>query len=153
MKCIAVFQKDLEGQITFQQSKLGDVVTINGIISKLKPGKHGFHVHTFGNLKSTDCMKCGGHWNPENCVHGGRHDEVSHAGDLGNITANVDGVAKFRLSTNKIQLHGNVKESIVGRSVVIHADEDDNGKGGFDDSLTTGHAGARLDCAVIGWMS
>ena len=40
--------------------------------------------------------------------------------------------------------------SVVGRSVVIHADEDDLGLGGQSDSLTTGHAGARLACGVIG---
>lgn len=32
----------------------------------------------------------------------------------------------------------------------VHADEDDLGKGGFQDSKTTGHAGGRLSCGVIG---
>jgi Cu-Zn family superoxide dismutase len=70
---------------------------------------------------------------------------------MGNITANEDGIAKFYFTTNKITLFGEL--SIVGRSVVIHADEDDLGEGGHEDSLTTGHSGARLDCAVIGYMT
>ena len=40
---------------------------------------------------------------------------------------------------------------IMGRSVVVHADPDDLGRGGFSDSKTTGHAGARLSCGVIGY--
>lgn len=32
----------------------------------------------------------------------------------------------------------------------VHADEDDLGKGGYEDSKTTGHAGGRLACGVIG---
>lgn len=40
--------------------------------------------------------------------------------------------------------------SIVGRSVIVHAGEDDLGRGGFEDSKTTGHAGARISCGVIG---
>lgn len=39
----------------------------------------------------------------------------------------------------------------MGRSVVVHADPDDLGRGGFNDSKTTGHAGARLSCGVIGF--
>jgi len=48
-----------------------------------------------------------------------------------------------RCKTNKISLYG--KNSILGRSVVIHADKDDLGKGNYKDSLTTGHSGKRLD--------
>ncbi len=39
---------------------------------------------------------------------------------------------------------------MVGRAIVVHADEDDLGRGGFEDSKTTGHAGSRISCGVIG---
>ena len=51
---------------------------------------------------------------------------------------------------NLIKLRG-TKANIIGRSVVIHENKDDDGLGGFPDSLTTGHAGKRLCCAVIGY--
>ena len=40
--------------------------------------------------------------------------------------------------------------SILGRSVVVHADQDDLGKGGHELSKTTGNAGGRLSCGIIG---
>ena len=40
--------------------------------------------------------------------------------------------------------------SVIGRSVVVHADADDLGLGGHELSKTTGNAGARLACGVIG---
>jgi superoxide dismutase, Cu-Zn family len=48
----------------------------------------------------------------------------------------------------KISLFGD--DSIVGRSCVIHKNEDDLGKGGHADSLTTGNSGPRVACGVIG---
>ena len=47
-----------------------------------------------------------------------------------------------------IDLTGN--DSIIGRAVVCHKDNDDLGKGGFNYSKTTDHAGARLAWGVIG---
>ena len=36
------------------------------------------------------------------------------------------------------------------RTVIVHADEDDLGLGGHELSATTGNAGDRLACGVIG---
>ena len=49
-----------------------------------------------------------------------------------------------------VKLRG-TKSNVIGRSLIIHEDPDDLGMGGYNDSLTTGHAGARVTCAVIGY--
>lgn len=93
-------------------------------------------------------MSAGPHFNPAGKEHGGPTYEVRHAGDLGNITADDSGVAKIDIVDKQISLSGNL--SILGRTVVVHADEDDLGDGGHELSKTTGNAGARLACGVIG---
>merc|ERR1711983_84796 len=40
--------------------------------------------------------------------------------------------------------------SILGKAIVLHAGEDDLGRGGDEGSETTGNAGARLGCCIIG---
>ena len=105
-----------------------------------------FHLCS-GNLIE-GCKTAGPHWNPEKCNHGGPGDEIRHHGDLGNIVADENGKGVYVATDDKIQLTGPL--SIIGRSMVCHADEDDLGKGGHELSLTTGNAGARVACGVIG---
>lgn len=76
------------------------------------------------------------------------HHLFQQVGDLGNVTADASGVAKINITDAQISLAG--ANSILGRTVVVHADIDDLGLGGHELSLTTGNAGARVGCGVIG---
>ncbi|XP_072082091.1 superoxide dismutase [Cu-Zn], chloroplastic isoform X2 [Arachis hypogaea] len=90
----------------------------------------------------------GPHFNPNKMKHGAPGDQIRHAGDLGNIVANADGVAEATIVDNQIPLIG--PNSVVGRALVVHELEDDLGKGGKELSLSTGNAGGRLACGVVG---
>jgi len=137
----------VSGTITFTQEKAGDPTVVTGEVKGLAPGKHGFHIHQFGDY-TNGCMSAGGHFNPNSKSHGGPADDERHAGDLGNITAGDDGVAKVDLKDSQVPLIG--ENSIIGRAVVVHEKEDDVGKGGNEESLKTGNAGPRLACGVVG---
>ena len=143
-------QSGVRGVVTLKQAKTGGAVTLKLRVTGVSPNSvHGFHVHALGNL-SNGCVSAGGHFNPTNAPHGGPTDPEGkrHAGDLGNVTADAEGTIEATLVDGHISLTG--ESSVIGRALVLHADPDDLGRGGFPDSLTTGHAGARIACGVVG---
>ena len=147
-EAICVFQdSNIKGNIIFREYKLKKHTEIIVDISNVPEGLHGFHIHQSGDLRE-GCGSLCAHYNPTNKQHGGREDKERHIGDLGNITSKKTGIVKSVFTDKKIKLSG--KYSIVGRSVVIHADEDDLGKGVNKESLKTGNAGKRIACGVIG---
>ncbi|KAK9029233.1 hypothetical protein V6N11_026354 [Hibiscus sabdariffa] len=145
-KAVAVLKGDskVQGVVTLTQEDDGPT-TVNVRITGLTPGPHGFHLHEYGDT-TNGCISTGAHFNPNNMTHGAPEDEVRHAGDLGNIIANADGVAEATIVDNQIPLSG--PNAVVGRAFVVHELEDDLGKGGHELSLTTGNAGGRLACGM-----
>eukprot|EP00005_Dracoamoeba_jomungandri_P003320 CAMPEP_0174256336 /NCGR_PEP_ID=MMETSP0439-20130205/5583_1 /TAXON_ID=0 /ORGANISM="Stereomyxa ramosa, Strain Chinc5" /LENGTH=157 /DNA_ID=CAMNT_0015338899 /DNA_START=45 /DNA_END=518 /DNA_ORIENTATION=+ len=137
--------KDAGGVVRFTQKGSETVIDIE--LSGLTPGKHGFHVHQWGDT-TNGCVSAGGHFNPFGKEHGAPEDEERHVGDLGNVVAGEDGCVKTTITDSQVQITG--ANSVAGRSIVVHAGEDDLGKGGHDDSKTTGHAGGRVMCGIIG---
>ncbi|CAH2277965.1 Cu Zn superoxide dismutase variant 1, partial [Pelobates cultripes] len=120
--------------VTLQRRGDGPV-TVKGTITRLTDGKHGFHIHAYGN-NTNGCISAGPHFNPGNITHRGPEDEVRHVGDLGNISV-ANGEAKFEFTDSVISLRG--EHNIIVRTVVVHEKEDDLGKGGNDESLVTGN--------------
>eukprot|EP00612_Vaucheria_litorea_P001724 CAMPEP_0171455236 /NCGR_PEP_ID=MMETSP0945-20130129/2215_1 /TAXON_ID=109269 /ORGANISM="Vaucheria litorea, Strain CCMP2940" /LENGTH=151 /DNA_ID=CAMNT_0011980443 /DNA_START=94 /DNA_END=549 /DNA_ORIENTATION=- len=141
--CTLIGADGPKGVIGFAPTEDGKV-KVSGKISGLTPGKHGFHIHQFGDT-TNGCTSTGGHYNPNGKQHGAPTDENRHAGDLGNITADADGNAEVDIVDAHIPI-----SSILGRAVVVHDGEDDLGKGGHEQSLTTGNAGGRFCCGIIG---
>jgi superoxide dismutase, Cu-Zn family len=134
-QCELQHSDTVKGNILLMQAP-GTPTLIKGTITGLQPGEHGFHIHEFGDM-SKGCETMGGHYNPDGVDHGDL--EQGHVGDLGNITADEDGTASFSIQANRVELIGN--RSVVGRGIVVHADPDDLGKGGDEESLKDGQRG------------
>ena len=148
VKAVVVLNSSAGVSGTIQFTQEGDGPTkVTGSLSGLQPGLHGFHVHALGDT-TNGCMSTGPHYNPAGKEHGAPEDEIRHAGDLGNVTIGEDGTANFTIVDNQIPLSG--PQSIIGRAVVVHADPDDLGKGGHELSKSTGNAGGRIACGIIG---
>lgn len=136
------------GNVLFEETTDGLLIKIK--IKGITPGLHGFHIHKSGDLRK-GCKSCCDHFNPKDKTHGGPNDKERHYGDLGNVNANSKGIVNTTIKDHLLKLRG--KHSIIGRSVVIHADPDDLGKGNNSESLKTGNSGARIGCGVIGLIS
>jgi superoxide dismutase, Cu-Zn family len=131
---------DVTGVVKF--TVVEDGVRVQAHVTGLTPGKHGFHVHEFGDLSAPDGTSAGDHFDPAGHDHGAPGDEVRHVGDLGNLEANAQGIAHYDRVDKHLALSG--EHSIIGRGLVVHADPDDLV------SQPTGAAGARVAVGVIG---
>jgi superoxide dismutase, Cu-Zn family len=133
--------KDSSVKGTINFTKVADGVRIDGEITGLTPGPHGFHVHEKGDCSAPDATSAGAHYNPTDMPHGDPMAALRHVGDFGNIDANASGVAKFSRVDHVAKLEG--PNSIIGKAVIVHGKPDDL------KSQPAGNAGPRVACGVI----
>ena len=100
------------------------MLQVTGTISGLGANSvHGMHVHQYGQvIPNSSGSALGGHYNPDNVNHG-CPDNPRHSGDFGNIQAAADGTATISLTTTLFTLSED--HPVLGRSIVIHAGQDD----------------------------
>jgi Cu-Zn family superoxide dismutase len=150
MIAVAYFNDSIaKGTVYFTELEKSKIKVDIDLVLESKNKKHGFHIHEAGDL-TLNCISMCSHLNPYNSYHGGRDSKVRHIGDLGNISTDKNGRVKDSFIDEKIKLRGFVC-NIIGRGLIIHADEDDCGMTDHPDSKTTGNSGKRIACAVIGY--
>ncbi len=129
------------GTVTFEQGPNG--VLVSAEVSGLTAGAHGFHIHGVGAC-TPDFSAAGGHYAPKDHGHGFLTTGGSHAGDMPNIHAGSDGVARADHFTDKVTLAAGAETSLFdsdGSAIIIHAKPDSYG----DEP----GAGDRVACGVI----
>lgn len=131
----------VSGIVTFVDSIGG--VLVSAELSGLEPGEHGFHVHEVGDCGGDGFEAAGGHFNPEGVQHGNALDPIHHAGDLGNIVADDQGLASYSKEIGGISLEEGEPNSVVGKAIIVHQGVDD-----FE-TQPSGASGPRIACGVI----
>ncbi|SDX93203.1 superoxide dismutase family protein [Lysobacter enzymogenes] len=132
----------VSGKLTVRP--MGDGVHLTGEIGGLTPNStHAIHIHEKGDCSAADATSAGGHFNPATQPHGQVDHGAHHAGDMDNLVANAEGVAKVDAHASGVTLGGGAPNDVAGRAVIVHASPDDY------KSQPTGNAGARLACGVI----
>jgi Cu-Zn family superoxide dismutase len=130
------------GVVSFYQS--GKDLKIHIQIVGLEPNSsHGLHVHELGDCRAPAASSMGAHFNPLKSKHGGRSGIDRHLGDLGNITADENGVVEARLSILDTRLSGPAERNILGRALVLTKNSDD------EQTQPDGNSGLPIACGLI----
>lgn len=143
-KAVAVLEpvngSNVHGIVRFNLAQNG--IHIIADVVGLSAGKHGFHIHEYGDISSDDGTSAGGHFNPEGTPHAGPDNPNRHVGDMGNIISMGGGTAHYEWTDSLMSFTGT--HSIIGRAVVVHQGEDDL------TSQPSGNSGKRVAVGVIG---
>lgn len=166
---------NIKGYILFSQQSINESVIVKVYLENLPNGIHGFHIHEYalseniikqlkrGIIIKELCKTLGGHFNPNKTNHGSyRYNTERHAGDLINNLIVENNKVSIVFQDPLISLYLNKKNCIIGKSIVIHEEQDDEGLLGLNalienrqlnkvekESLITGNAGKRIACGNI----
>ena len=95
----------VSGSVTL--TPMGKGLHLTGEIGGLQANSaHAFHIHEKGDCSAADASSAGPHFNPFNAAHGKAGSGAHHAGDMNNLTANAEGVAKVDTHIEGVTLGG-----------------------------------------------
>src|ERR1700676_3917675 len=138
------------GQALFLDVDNGVQVRVD--VTGLPPGAHGMHIHEVGSCnplrdtqgKVTPFGAAGGHFDPQGTAHHLGPYGSGHAGDLPNLVVDEAGHARTTFFDDRLSVKAGPM-NIVGRAIVIHANEDN-----YTDTPPLGGSGGRIACGEIG---
>ena len=123
---------------------MGDGVHLTGEVGGFAPNStHAIHIHEKGDCSAADASSAGGHFNPSASPHGKVDSGAHHGGDMNNIVADAEGVARVDVHAAGVTLGGGAANDVAGKAVIVHASADDY------KTQPTGNAGGRMACGVI----
>lgn len=133
---------EANGSAELTQTPEGVLIQLE--VSGLPPGQWvAFHIHETGECDpATHHESAGEHFNPTSAEHGYLAEGGPHAGDMPNLHVAEDGMARAQVFNSFVRI-GEGEADIMGRALMIHAEEDDYR------SQPSGDAGDRLACGVI----
>lgn len=131
---------EVSGTVRFTPANGG--VRVNAQVSNLSEGRHGYHVHLYGDCSADDGTSAGTHFNFLGSSENPPADIDRITGNLGDLVADARGEASHEALVENAALTG--AKSIIGRSVIVHASGND------PEQPPIGAAGARVACGVIG---
>ncbi|OWF38583.1 uncharacterized protein LOC110466097 [Mizuhopecten yessoensis] len=144
---------NIAGRADLRQFVFGDFpvdirIQVWGLPRSPVDTQRGIHIHEFGDV-GAKCSRVGPHLNPAQTRHGGRNTFafLRHVGDLGNMLQSPQGVTSTQFRDGVISLQG--PTSVIGRSLVIKYERDDEGFGTNVDSLQNGNARTPLACCTL----
>ncbi len=111
----------IAGTARFSEDQNGEVM-VRVELTDCPEGSHGFHIHA-GTSCGPDGQEALGHWDP---LEVGEHGQVGeqaphHAGDVGVVECDADGVGQLTLSTDEWVLSDGASElNPVGQAVIVH---------------------------------
>jgi len=134
---------------TFVGVDNGTQITVD--VTNLPPGMHGIHIHEFGSCNAlrdtagavTPFGSAGNHFDPAATKMHKGPDGGGHAGDLPMLHVDVNGNGRLAFFNSAVMTSG--PNTIVGRSIVIHANPDN-----YTDTPPGGGSGGRIACGEIG---
>lgn len=133
----------VSGLVAFiHEDAASETVRVVGKLIGIPSGEHGMHVHENGNCTGPQASSAGSHYDPGGAMlHGDRTSSARHLGDLGNIVADMNQVATFDFTDDRIKVVG--PNSIAQKALIVHASADDLS------TQPSGNSGDPIACGII----